>query len=170
MTGPTDRLHETTRRAVALAFEDGRGRGHRHLGTGHLLMGVLGAPDGAGARVLGRLGVTLHDVDTELVRVVGYGVRAAPPGNGLSGPAEEDAFGGPTVGRPRGWSWRRRPVPLSAAAAAALRSAVAATDAPVGTDHLLLGLLASTDGLAHRMLAARGVTEARVRAAAARPG
>ncbi len=78
---------------------------------------------------------------------------------------------GAATGQPRRrWSWRRRPVPLSAAATAALRSAVAATDAAVGTDHLLLGLLASTDGLAHQMLVARGVTEARVRAAATRSG
>jgi ATP-dependent Clp protease ATP-binding subunit ClpC len=166
VTSPTDRLHETARRAVALAFEDARGRGHRHLGTGHLLMGVLGTPDGAGARVLGRLDVTVHDVDAELVRVVGYGVRAAPPGCDLGG-ATEDAFGASSEQRRR-WSWRRRPVPLSAAAAAALRSAVAATAAAVGTDHLVLGLLASTDGLAHRMLVARGVSEARVRAAVTR--
>jgi ATP-dependent Clp protease ATP-binding subunit ClpA len=168
VTGPTDRLHETTRRALTLAFEDARGRGHRHLGTGHLLMGVLGTPDSAGARVLGRLGVTVHDVDAELVRVVGYGVRGASPGSDL-GDATEDAFGA-SSGHRRRWSWRRRPVPLSAAAAAALRSAAAATDAPVSTDHLLLGLLASTDGLAHRLLVARGVTEARVRAAGSRSG
>jgi len=157
-----DRLNADTRRVLAAATEDARGRGHRHLGTGHLLMGVLSVPTAPGARRLAALGVTLHAVDLEFVRIAGYGQRAAPPDGELTGDAAEDVFGSGPLVRRRWWQ-RRRPLPMSAAARAALRAAGAQTDGPVGTEHLLLGLLVSTPGLAHRLLTGHGVTAERIR-------
>lgn len=155
-----DRLTPELRRALALAAEDARGRGHDHLGTGHLLMGVLGVPYAPGAAALGALKVLLHDVDAEIVRVAGYGRRTGE----LEGVSAEDVFGRADA-PPRRWFRRQAPLPTSAAAGAALRHASDEGGTSVGTEHLVLGLLASREGLAHRFLATRDVTAERVRAA-----
>lgn len=160
-TPAPDRLTPELRRALALAAEDARGRGHRHLGTGHLLMGVLGVPYARGAQVLARLRVSLHDVDAEIVRIAGYGPR--DPDGEPGGTVAEDVFG--RAGAPRRrWLRRPGPLPTSDAASAALRHASEAGGPAVGTEHLVLGLLAGPDGLACRILVARGVTLDHLRA------
>jgi len=116
-----ERLTPTLQRALAFAVEDARGRGHGHLGTGHLLMGVLGVPAGAGAAALGELSVLLHDVDAEIVRVAGYGRRRVTEGE-LAGVSVEDVFGPPDAPHRR-WFARSAPLPPSDAARAALRHA-----------------------------------------------
>jgi hypothetical protein len=148
-------LDPTTRQAWAAAAEDARGRGHRHLGTGHLLLGVLATPGSPGAARLGAAGLLVHDVDLDVVRLVGYGTRPPPPDAGLSAAAAEDAFGPQPPPRR---SWRRRPLPLTGCAREALRRAATEAAGTIGTDHLLRGLFGCTDGLAHRILAARGIT------------
>lgn len=163
---PAVRLHADVRQVLAAASEDARGRGHRHLGTGHLLMGVLSVPTAPGAQRLAALGVTLHEVDLEFVRVAGYGARAAPPDAELAGDGAEDVYG-PREARRRRWWQRRRPLPMSTAARAALRAAGAAAGGEVGTEHLLVGLMGSVDALARQILAGRGVTAEKVRG---RPG
>ncbi|MGQ0574323.1 MAG: Clp protease N-terminal domain-containing protein [Pseudonocardia sp.] len=156
-----DRLTPDLRQALARAAEDARGRGHGHLGTAHLLMGVLGVPYAPGGAALGSLGVLLHHVDVEIVRVAGYGRggAAADPG-----PVDaQDVAGPPDLPRPR-WFRRGTPLPTSDAAAAALRHAGEVGGDAVHTGHLVLGLLASPGGLAHRILADHDVTGERVRA------
>lgn len=181
MTAPApDRLAPELLRALTRAAEDARGRGHVHLGTGHLLMGVLGVPYSPGAKMLGGLGVLLHDVDAEIVRVAGYGRRTAEDGEvpdgersgsaavsvsaAVTAAADEDVVG-PSDAPRRRWFRHRAPLPTSGAASAALRHAGEVADAAVGTEHLVLGLLASADGLARRILTGRGVTTDRVREA-----
>lgn len=152
MTGP-DALTPATRQAWAAAAEDARGRGHRHLGTAHLLLGVLATPGSPGAARLAAAGVLLHDVDLDVVALVGYAIRPPPPE--LSGSAAEDAFGPQPPARR---TWRRRPLPMTACVADALRRAGAEAGGPVDTDHLVRALFTGTDGLAHRILLKRGVT------------
>lgn len=159
MTEP-DHLTPDLRRALALAAEDARGRGHRHLGTGHLLMGVLGVPYARGAAVLGKLGVLLHHVDAEIVRVAGYGRRE--PDGGPQGVSVEDVFGTADAA-PRRWFARAAPLPTSGSASSALRHAGTVGGDAVGTEHLVLGLLDSADGLAAHIMAAHGVTAERLR-------
>lgn len=163
MTGPgPERLTPALRRALALAAEDARGRGHGHLGTGHLLMGVLGAPDGGGAAVLATLEVLLHYVDAEIVRVAGYGRRSAT--GELGEVSAEDVFGPPDAPARR-WFQRHTPLSPSSAAQVALQHASEVGDAAVGTEHLVLGLAESSGGLARRILIAHGATADRVREA-----
>lgn len=152
MTGP-DALTPAARQAWAAAAEDARGRGHRHLGTAHLLLGVLATPGSPGATRLAAAGALLHDVDLDLVALVGYGTRPPPPE--LSGAAAEDAFGPQPPARR---TWRRRPLPVTACVSEALRRAGTEAGGPVDTDHLVRGLFACTDSLAHRILTRRGVT------------
>lgn len=152
-------LRPDARQAIDSAAEDARGRGHRHLGTGHVLMGVLGVPTGPGARRLAAVGVTLHEVDLAFVRLVGYGHRpASVPGVPVDG-VGEDAHGPAQTGsRWSRWSLRRRPLPMSSAARAVLHVAAAGSGGRVGTEHLVVGLWECTDGVARRILEQRGVT------------
>jgi ATP-dependent Clp protease ATP-binding subunit ClpA len=46
------------RAALGLAVEEARRLGHAELTTGHMLLGLLGAGQGIGARILAELGVT----------------------------------------------------------------------------------------------------------------
>lgn len=54
-----ERLSEPARQAMLQAEEESRRLGHQHLGTEHLLLGILAARDSAAARVLARSSVTL---------------------------------------------------------------------------------------------------------------
>lgn len=53
-------FHGDTKKALELALREAVRLGDRHIGTEHLLLGLL-HPPATGARVLGELGVTLHD-------------------------------------------------------------------------------------------------------------
>src|SRR5580698_1215807 len=49
------------KQAVDLAMEQARQLGHDHLGTEHLLLGLLGAGDGVAAQVLASMGISLDE-------------------------------------------------------------------------------------------------------------
>lgn len=57
------------KRVLELAFGATRGFAHERIGTGHLLLGLVGEPDGIGARVLADMGA-----DPELVRTTVSGM------------------------------------------------------------------------------------------------
>jgi ATP-dependent Clp protease ATP-binding subunit ClpC len=56
------RFTERARRAVELANEEASAAGQDHVGTEHLLLGLLREPEGVAGRVLAGLGVTVEDV------------------------------------------------------------------------------------------------------------
>jgi ATP-dependent Clp protease ATP-binding subunit ClpC len=60
-------------RAVALAQEEARRLNHDHVGTEHVLVGLLREERGAAARVLEASGVTLDAVRERIVAIVGPG-------------------------------------------------------------------------------------------------
>lgn len=53
------------KRVLELALRSTRGFAHERIGTGHLLLGLVGEPDGVGARVLADMGM-----DPETLRKV----------------------------------------------------------------------------------------------------
>ena len=67
--GFTDRHKQ----AVDLSLEEARQRGHDHLGTEHLLLGLLGAGDGAAAQVLASMGIPLDEVRSRVEGIIGSG-------------------------------------------------------------------------------------------------
>jgi ATP-dependent Clp protease ATP-binding subunit ClpA len=60
-------LTPRVKRVIDLAYEEARYLGDRHVGTGHLLLGLIREGDGLAWRVLARLDVKLESVRREVV-------------------------------------------------------------------------------------------------------
>jgi ATP-dependent Clp protease ATP-binding subunit ClpA len=140
-------------------------RGLGHIGSEHLLIGLLEESSCAGARLLAEIGVTLDEVLRQLDRRAGR--RGAVGAQGKAGRAAGGAKGGNAAtggagreGQPGGPY--EPTVAMSAPAVAVLELArqQALQDGSggrVGTQHYLLGLLAEPDTLAAKLLATFGV-------------
>jgi ATP-dependent Clp protease ATP-binding subunit ClpA len=133
-----ERFTERARQAVVLAQDESRRLGHGHIGTEHILLGLLREEEGLAARVLEAMDVTLDDVRDEVLRVV---------------PRGEAATTGQIPFTPRG----KKTLEL------APREAVAMGHDHIGTEHVLLGLARVDDGVAVRILRERDVEPDRVR-------
>ena len=72
-----ERFTDAARRAVVSAQEEARILGHDHIGTEHLLLGLLHADTGPAAAALQSLHVGLDDARAQVVEVAGRG-RSAP--------------------------------------------------------------------------------------------
>ena len=132
-----ERFTRAARTAVALAQEEAEEHfGHNYIGTEHLLLGLLRAEGGGAAQALGALGVTLDRAREELARVIGEGRGAECP--------------------------RGRQIPFTPRAKRALeqalREARSRRHGRIGTEHVLLALVADEEGVAARILAELGVT------------
>jgi ATP-dependent Clp protease ATP-binding subunit ClpA len=123
---------------VVLAQEESRNLGHGHIGTEHLLLGLLRVPDGLAARALGSRGVRLDGARAVVASIGGTG---EPPSAGM--------------------------VPFTPSAKQALelslREALRLEHTYIDTEHLLLGLLGIPDSSAARVLADRKVDAAGLR-------
>jgi ATP-dependent Clp protease ATP-binding subunit ClpC len=58
------------KRALELSLREAFERGHRHIGTEHILLGVLGEGGGAAAQVLEQLGTDLDQVRDEVTELL----------------------------------------------------------------------------------------------------
>jgi prophage maintenance system killer protein len=132
--GFTDRHKQ----AVDLSLEEARQLGHDHLGTEHLLLGLLGAGDGVGVQVLEAVGISPQEVRSRVEGIIGHG-----PGT--------------RAGRIQPTPQARRVLGLT------LREALALGHNDIGTGHLLLALLREGHGIAAQVLTALGADHARVR-------
>jgi ATP-dependent Clp protease ATP-binding subunit ClpA len=186
-----ERFTEPARAAVVEAQREARDLRHPFIGTEHLLLGVLAGPDTVGARALSRLGLGIGDARKEVIRMIGKGpppaldendARALPAiGIDLDRVRKslEDAFGPGALERPiarRRKGWRRcmkppRPgfAPLAPRAKKtlelALREARVLHHSYLGTEHVVLGIAREGDGVAARILQARGIDHDRLREA-----
>ena len=134
-----ERFTERARQVVVLAQDEARALGHQHIGSEHLLLGLIRENEGIAARVLASLGVGLDEARADVVRIVGRG-EGTPTG--------QIPF------TPRG----KRALELS------LRESQELSHNYIGTEHLLLGLARLDDGVANEILTARGITAERIRA------
>jgi hypothetical protein len=122
-----ERFAEEARRATALASEEAREFGHDFIGTEHLLLGLLATGEGTAFSVLSELEVTLDDGRrrvSERVHAYGKGSLDSPPFTPLAKKSLERA----------------------------LRESLKLKSNVIGTEHLLLGLLAVPDGGGARIL------------------
>ena len=115
---------------VVLAQESARGRGEGAIGTEHLLLGLLGVPDGVAAQVLVELAGSAGAIAEELAAPIGKA-----PAKGLL-PLTEDAK-----------------IALSAAS----QESVALLHNYVGTEHILFGLFAVPDSPGAATLTGLGI-------------
>ena len=128
--------------------------GHDSLGDEDLLLGVLSAGTGVGAEALRSLGITLEGAREESEEMLSDALASI----GIS-LAEVRREAGETfdMGIPHG-----RKIPLSPRAKNALvearREMRRLGDDYLGTEHVLLGVLANEDGTAVKMLARMGVS------------
>lgn len=155
---------------------------HSEIGAEHLLLAVLAQPETPGARVLAALGVDTAavtaqvpargDLDEAALRALGIELAEVRRRvEATFGPGSLDA-------KPRaGWfglRGRLRHIPFTRAAKKALenalREAIALGHRYIGTEHLVLGLLADEHGVARALVARAGVspTQDEVRAAVRR--
>ena len=132
------RFTDRARRAVHLAREEALLLRHDHVGTEHLLLGLLYEGEGVAAHVLESLGISREDVRGQVDEIIGHG--QSPP---------------------------RGDIPFTPAARRALRLALQESlqlgHRYIGTEHVLLGLLREAEGVAAQVLNRLGADHARVR-------
>jgi ATP-dependent Clp protease ATP-binding subunit ClpC len=132
---------ERTRKVLMLAREEAARLGHEYVGTEHILLGLIRQGEGVGATVLQNLNAELDEIQQRIEETVKKGKAAQTAGPDL-----------PYTSR------AKKVLELAMDEARTLRHSY------VGTEHLLLGLLAEAKGIAVQVLGSFGVTLERARA------
>jgi ATP-dependent Clp protease ATP-binding subunit ClpC len=126
-----ENVTERARRALVLAEEETRRLNHHYIGTEHVLLGLIRQPEDVASKILESLGISLSDLRDLIEDIIGRG-HSAPNG------------GVPFTPR------ARRVLTLSARESADLGLNY------VGTEHILLALIAEGEGVAAQVLARFG--------------
>jgi hypothetical protein len=129
---------DRARQVVVLAQNEARGLGHRSVGTEHLLLGLLAEGEGVAASALESLGISLEEAREQVEEIAGLG-PGAPAGHIPFTPRAKQMLEG------------------------SLREALQLGHIYIGTEHLLLSLLAEGDRTPAQLLAGRGASYALVR-------
>jgi len=139
MASRFEKFSERARRVLTLAQEEASRFSHNNIGPEHILLGIVGEPDGVAAKVLINLGISLNKVRSAVEFIIGHGEATTRGEVGLSPGA-------------------KRVIEL------AIDEARYIGHNYIGTEHLLLGLLREGEGIAARVLDSLGVTLEKVRA------
>ncbi len=128
-----ERFTERVRKVISLAREEAVRLHHDHIGTEHLLLGLVKEGEGVAAVVLTNLGISMEDLRRAVENAVSTGSETLVLGE----------------------------VPLNQEARSSLNYAVdearRMNHTYIGTEHLLLGLLREERGLACQVLQSLGV-------------
>ncbi|MGH3145900.1 MAG: Clp protease N-terminal domain-containing protein [Rubrobacter sp.] len=116
-----------SRKVVVLAQEEARRFNHGYVGTEHILLGLIREVRGVASLVLRGLGVHLDEAREQVERVVGYGEEGLFPNLPFT----------PRTGK---------------VLQLALMEAMQLDHDYVGTEHVLLGLVRESEGVAARVL------------------
>jgi ATP-dependent Clp protease ATP-binding subunit ClpA len=122
-----ERFTNRARHSIVLAQEEARRLQHNYIGTEHLLLGLLGEPEGLAGQALARFAITPTAVRTQVEEKVGVGKKA---------------INGHIPFTPRA----KKVLELG------LREALALHHNYIGTEHLLLGLIREAEGVAAQIL------------------
>jgi ATP-dependent Clp protease ATP-binding subunit ClpA len=133
-----ERFTDRARRVIVLAQEEARRLNHNYIGTEHLLLGLLGEGDGVAAKALESLGISLEAGRVQVEEMIGQG-QMTPTGH--------------IPFTPRA----KKVMELS------LREALQLGHNYIGTEHILLGLVRESEGVAAQVLTGFGADYARVR-------
>jgi hypothetical protein len=133
-----ERFTDRARRVVVLAQEEARHLNHSHIGTEHILLGLINEKQGVAAIALTELGISLEGARAQVVEIVGQG-------------AEEPSSHIPFTPR------AKKVLEL------ALREALQFGHNYIGTEHILLGLIREGEGVAAQVLKSQGASLDRVR-------
>ena len=124
---------------LALARKEADRLNHNFVSTEHLLLGMIALGQGVAMNVLGKMGLDLETVRTEVKKMVGTGPDHGNIGNAPYTPRVKTVL------------------------ALATNEAKALTHTYVGTEHIFLGLLREGDGVAAHVLKDLGVNIERTR-------
>lgn len=123
-----DKFTNRAKQVIKLAKKEAQRLNHNYLGTEHVLLGLLKLGQGVAVNVLRNLNIDFETVRTEVEKLVGYG-------------PEIQVFGDPALtGK------------VKKVFEYANEEAANLNHNYVGTEHLLLGLLRQTDGVAAQVL------------------
>src|SRR5690242_21733275 len=132
---------ERVRKVLAMAREEAARLHHEYVGTEHILLGLIREGEGVAATVLQNLSVELDEIQQKIEETVKKGKAAQTTGPDL-----------PYTSR------AKKVLELAMSEASELNHSY------VGTEHLLLGLLAEGKGIAAGVLDSFGVTLEKARA------
>jgi ATP-dependent Clp protease ATP-binding subunit ClpC len=135
-----ERFNDEARRSVVLAQQEARRLNHDHIGSEHILLGLLRVPDGPAARVLGGLGVTADAARAEVEHLIGRGASSRA------------GYDGHITFTPQA----KKILELSRS------EALQRFDDFVGAEHLLIALLREGQGVAAQVLVRPGADLDRV--------
>jgi ATP-dependent Clp protease ATP-binding subunit ClpC len=127
-----ERFTDRARRVVVFAQDEARMLNHNYIGTEHILLGLIHEDEGLAARALKSLGVSLDGTRREVEDIIGRG-SAEPMGH--------------IPFTPRA----KKVLELS------LREALQLDHSYIGTEHILLGLMRESGGVASQVLVSSGV-------------
>ena len=133
-----EKFTERARQAIVLAQEEARMLSHNHIGTEHLLLGLIHEGQGVAARTLESLGISLEDVRRNVEEIIGRG---------------QETLSGHIPFTPRA----KKVLELS------LRESQQLGHEYIGTEHILLGLIREGEGVAAQVLVMLGADLNRVR-------
>jgi ATP-dependent Clp protease ATP-binding subunit ClpC len=134
-----ERFTDRARRVVVRSQEQARSLGHNYIGTEHILLGLLAEHEGVAGRALESLEVSLATARAQVEKIIGRGGSA---------PSDQIPF------TPRA----KKVLELS------LRESLQLGHSYIGTEHILLGLVAEGEGVAAQVLGKLGVDLDRARA------
>lgn len=171
-----ERFTRDARQAVIHAQEEARELHHGHIGTEHLLLGLLDQRETQACQLLSQVGLTREQAFEAIVRYVGTDELDADAletlGIDLDAVREkvEAAFGSGALDKPSRWGGRRAPsghIPFTPRAKKvmelSLREAVSLKHNYIGDGHILLGLLREGEGLAVKVIRDQGIDAEAVR-------
>jgi ATP-dependent Clp protease ATP-binding subunit ClpC len=123
-----DKFTNRAKQVIKLAKKEAQRLNHNYLGTEHVLLGLLKLGQGVAVNVLRNLNIDFETVQSEVEKLVGYG-------------PEIQVYGDPALtGK------------VKKVFEYANEEAASLNHNYVGTEHLLLGLLRQTDGVAAQVL------------------
>lgn len=133
-----ERFTDRARRVVVLAQEEAKMLNHNYIGTEHILLGLIHEGEGAAAKALESLGISLDAVREQVQDIIGQGQQQ---------PTGHIPF------TPRA----KKVLELS------LREALQLGHNYIGTEHILLGLIREGEGVAAQVLVKLGADLNKVR-------
>ena len=153
-TSPSEiTLSPRTKKVIELGIDEARKLGHNHVGTEHLLLGIVREGGSVGAGVLQSLGVSLEQVRERAIAVLGQqdvpGVREA----GIATPPGARVIASSHLV----FAADRLDAAGQRALARAYWEAGRANEVEVAPHHLLLGLIANDDVWIQKAFAELGV-------------
>ncbi len=133
-----ERFTDRARRTVVAAQDEARLLGHNHIGSEHLLLGLLDVPGGVALQVLESAGITAEAARVQLAEIAGPGSKS---------PKGHIPF------TPRA----KKVLELS------LREALDQGKSYIGTEHILLAVIRDSDGAGAQILERLGWSLAALR-------